>query len=270
MKRPSQRPVALEDLLRLKRAERPPEAFWADFDRGLREKQLAALLRSRPWWQRWADGGFWPAWGRLAFPLGAAGLITGFFLLPRTGGENTAAAGLAGLTEPPSSEVALVVPVVQAAAPELAAPDWSVLAPEVVPAGVEPVALAVAAAAVVAPAGPVPEAAPAPALVAMDSFPMTWAAAGRAETVAAGSLLGASNRFEARAPNARSVVEPLQQMVPPGERRGARILTAMVSMTAVEGGPRATDRVASRLSEQRLYDQIERFGARGAGVNVRF
>lgn len=265
MKRPSQRPVALEDLLRLKRAERPPEAFWADFDRGLREKQLAALLRSRPWWQRWADGGFWPAWGRLAFPLGAAGLIAGFFLLPRTGGENTAAAGLAGLTEPPSSEVALVVPVVQAAAP-----DRFVPAPEVAPVGVEPVALAVAAASVVAPAGPVPEAAPAPALVAMDSFPLTWAAAGRAETVAAGSLLGGSNRFEARAPNARSVVEPLQQMVPPGERRGARILTAMVSMAAVEGGPRATDRVASRLSEQRLYDQIERFGARGAGVNVRF
>lgn len=265
MKRPSQRPVALEDLLRLKRAERPPEAFWADFDRGLREKQLAALLRSRPWWQRWADGGFWPAWGRLAFPLGAAGLIAGFFLLPRTGGENTAAAGLAGLTEPPSSEVALVVPVVQAAAP-----DRFVPAPEVAPAGVEPVALAVAAAAVVAPASSVPEAAPAPALVAMDSFPMTWAAVGRVETVAAGSLLGASSRFEARAPNARSVVEPLQQMVPPGERRGARILTAMVSMAAVEGGPRATDRVASRLSEQRLYDQIERFGARGAGVNVRF
>ena len=265
MKRPSQRPVALEDLLRLKRAERPPEAFWADFDRGLREKQLAALLRSRPWWQRWADGGFWPAWGRLAFPLGVAGLITGFFLLPRTGGENTAAAGLAGLTEPPSSEVALVVPVVQAAAP-----DRFVPAPEVAPAGVEPVALAVAAASVVAPAGPVPEAAPALALVAMDSFPLTWAAAGRVETVAAGSLLGASSRFEARAPNARSVVEPLQQMVPPGERRGARILTAMVSMAAVEGGPRATDRVASRLSEQRLYDQIERFGARGAGVNVRF
>lgn len=265
MKRPSQRPVALEDLLRLKRAERPPEAFWADFDRGLREKQLAALLRSRPWWQRWADGGFWPAWGRLAFPLGAAGVIAGFFLLPRTGGENTAAAGLAGLTEPPSSEVALVVPVVQAAAP-----DRFVPAPEVAPAGVEPVALAVAAAAVVAPASSVPEAAPAPALVAMDSFPMTWAAAGRVETVAAGSLLGASSRFEARAPNARSVVEPLQQMVPPGERRGARILTAMVSMAAVEGGPRATDRVASRLSEQRLYDQIERFGARGAGVNVRF
>ena len=265
MKRPSQRPVALEDLLRLKRAERPPEVFWAEFDRGLREKQLAALLRSRPWWQRWADGGFWPAWGRLAFPLGAAGLIAGFFLLPRTGGENTAAAGLAGLTEPPSSEVAWVVPVVQAAAP-----DRFVPAPEVAPAGVEPVALAVAAAAVVAPAGPVPEAAPAPALVAMDSFPLTWAAAGRAETAAAGSLLGAANRFEARAPNARSVVEPLQQMVPPGERRGARILTAMVSMAAVEGGPRATDRVASRLSEQRLYDQIERFGARGAGVNVRF
>jgi len=31
-----------------------------------------------------------------------------------------------------------------------------------------------------------------------------------------------------------------------------------------------SERFASRLSEERLYDQIERFGARGAGVNVRF
>jgi len=93
MKRPSQRPVTVEDLLRLKRAERPPEAFWADFDRGLREKQLAALLPRRPWWQRWTERGFWPAWGRLALPVGAAGLITGLFLVPRPGGESAATPG---------------------------------------------------------------------------------------------------------------------------------------------------------------------------------
>ena len=51
MKPHRQRPVSLEDLLRLKRAERPPAEFWQDFDRQLRAKQLAALVQSRPWWQ---------------------------------------------------------------------------------------------------------------------------------------------------------------------------------------------------------------------------
>lgn len=42
--------VTLEDLLRFKRAERPPVAFWADFDRQMRAKQLAAIVEPRPWW----------------------------------------------------------------------------------------------------------------------------------------------------------------------------------------------------------------------------
>ena len=51
MNRDGKRPVSVEDLLRLKRAERPPDSFWADFDRQLRAKQLAALVEKRPWWQ---------------------------------------------------------------------------------------------------------------------------------------------------------------------------------------------------------------------------
>src|SRR5882672_9787789 len=47
-----QRPkVTIEDLLRLKRAERPPAEFWSTFERELRQKQLTALLEKRPWWQ---------------------------------------------------------------------------------------------------------------------------------------------------------------------------------------------------------------------------
>lgn len=69
---------------------------------------------------------------------------------------------------------------------------------------------------------------------------------------------------------ARPTVEPLQQITPPGERRGARILTAMVSMASVEHAMRTTERAASRLSEEQLYEQIHRFGARGAGVNLKF
>lgn len=40
----------LEELLRLKRAERPDATFWEDFDRGLRQKQLAAIIEPKPWW----------------------------------------------------------------------------------------------------------------------------------------------------------------------------------------------------------------------------
>lgn len=48
---PSPRPT-LEDLLRFKRAERPSPEFWADFDRGLRQKQLAALMNRPRGWSR--------------------------------------------------------------------------------------------------------------------------------------------------------------------------------------------------------------------------
>jgi hypothetical protein len=44
--------VTIEDLLHLKRAERPAAEFWPNFERELRQKQLAALLEKRPWWQQ--------------------------------------------------------------------------------------------------------------------------------------------------------------------------------------------------------------------------
>ncbi len=43
--------ATVEDLLRLKRAERPPAEFWSRFEAELRQKQLAALVEQRPWWR---------------------------------------------------------------------------------------------------------------------------------------------------------------------------------------------------------------------------
>ena len=42
----------LEDLLRFKSAERPAPEFWVEFERGLRQKQLAALLNRPQGWAR--------------------------------------------------------------------------------------------------------------------------------------------------------------------------------------------------------------------------
>ncbi|MFM8335744.1 MAG: hypothetical protein ACKODK_09280, partial [Opitutaceae bacterium] len=90
------------------------------------------------------------------------------------------------------------------------------------------------------------------------------------DPVASGPFLGGGTRVEARAPASRMTVEPLRQITPPADRRGSRILTAMVSMSSVENAMRTTERAASRLSEEQLYDQIRRVGAVGAAVNVKF
>lgn len=67
---PRQRPT-LETLLQLKRAERPAPEFWEKFDRELRQKQLAALVQERRWWQR-LDLGL-PRWAYA--PAGAAAAL---------------------------------------------------------------------------------------------------------------------------------------------------------------------------------------------------
>jgi len=51
MSKPDQQSkVTLEDLLRLKRAERPRPDFWSNFEQELRQKQLTALVQKRRWW----------------------------------------------------------------------------------------------------------------------------------------------------------------------------------------------------------------------------
>ena len=71
---PQRRPVTIEDLLRLKRAERPPAEFWTEWDRQLRTKQLAAILDKRPWW-RDALPRLGLALGRYHLPLGATAIL---------------------------------------------------------------------------------------------------------------------------------------------------------------------------------------------------
>ncbi|HYC69938.1 MAG TPA: hypothetical protein VEB66_01950 [Opitutaceae bacterium] len=128
MQNNEQRPrVTVEDLLRLKRAERPSAEFWTGFERELRQKQLAALLEKRPWWQelpRWA--------ARHAYlPMGAAAAVAFAFVTLRNGtvvppaiGEAVPAEYPRVAAEPVSSPVAaeVVAAVVETPLPEPAAP----------------------------------------------------------------------------------------------------------------------------------------------------
>ena len=75
MKRELKRPVTVEDLLGLKRAERPSSDFWSEFDRRLRDKQLSALVAPRPWWRSsgWLE--CWHVLRRFQFPLGTSAVL---------------------------------------------------------------------------------------------------------------------------------------------------------------------------------------------------
>lgn len=42
--------IKVEDLLRLKRSERPDEQFWNQFDRELHQRMLSSLVKKDPWY----------------------------------------------------------------------------------------------------------------------------------------------------------------------------------------------------------------------------
>jgi len=64
--------VTLEDLLQLKKAERPAAEFWSEFDRELRQKQLLALVEKPSWWH-----GLPSLFSRRIYlPIGATAILT--------------------------------------------------------------------------------------------------------------------------------------------------------------------------------------------------
>lgn len=71
--------VSLEQLIQLKRSERPPTAFWEDFDRELHRRQLAALVAIEPWHVR-AARALAVAARRLA-PIGAGATAVAFAVI---------------------------------------------------------------------------------------------------------------------------------------------------------------------------------------------
>lgn len=295
------RPVALEDLLRLKRAERPPAEFWDEFDRQLRAKQLAALVEKRPWWHGLQQA--FSRVGRYQVAFGAAAVVAITFVSTRDTLFRSPQQAVPQAAQPVAHEmVAASEPSVGVAGADVAVSNISnetSLANNVAPAtvsvarevGVEftesvaspqtsaPSFVAVAderAAREMSVISPV-EAITASSVEAEPTSPSArfiaanFAAAQAADPVAV-SLLTSTHGFESRAmPERAAAIDPLQQMTPPGElRRPARYLAAMVSTTVDENPTRTTERVASRISTEELYDQVRRFGARQGGFNVKF
>jgi hypothetical protein len=102
--------VSLEELLRLKRAERPSQQFWQNFDREMRQKQLTALVKKRHWWHDMPV-----LLGRRVYvPAGAAAaiafsLVSLRFLSPLPVAQADNSAPLVAVVEPEMEELPVTV-----------------------------------------------------------------------------------------------------------------------------------------------------------------
>ena len=270
MNEQSKHPVTLEDLLRLKRVERPPVEFWSDFDRELREKQLAALVAKRPWWRGLprALRGI----ARYPLPLGATAVLAVTLLSIRdyrpaapvaNGGNISEIEAMPREVAPASSEPVADAPVAPVAQSDLPAPA--------------PVVATASAATTVSPdanmpgelARMVPMLSPGDPDSHVDILPSARSIAEN-RAVAEAMLGTTSSGFENRALPVRvTPPEPLAQISNPSEVRRSRFAT--VFATAAMITPSApTTRVARRLSDEQLYDTIHRYSASGNSVSFRF
>lgn len=116
--------LTLEDLLHLKRAERPTPEFWTRFESELRQKQLAALIDRRPWWQMLPQ---LLVQRRAILPLGATAviaftLVSVNFRAPSSSPQIAPGNSAATVAPAPLAAVAIASPV-------LGQPEAKVMAP---------------------------------------------------------------------------------------------------------------------------------------------
>jgi len=277
----------LEDLLRLKRAERPAPEFWEGFERELRAKQLAAIVQKQPWWRSMSFARL----VRYRVALGACAVLTLTFVSLREYRQKNV---------PVSAPV--LAAVTEVAAPDVAdvSEDLSTLASRAIAA--RPVSDQLAGVVSVGGEGvqPVNQVEESAASAPTSMSPMTgvisqavsWVSAGEqpsgdlsptaksiADNLAAAEeahpeltrrFFGSLGGFEKRGmPATRQVTDPLAQMKSPADLHRERLLARALPAASINS--RAAERIARGISDERLTeDAISRFGARGDRVLVKF
>lgn len=284
----NKRPVTLEDLLRLKRAERPSAEFWTEFDRELRAKQLAALVEKRPWWS--------------ALPRAFAGLSR--YHVP-IGATAVLALTIVSVREFRSVMPVKASPVVSrmaavAAAEPISEPASSAVSHDVESAPAAPTALlnegdaearTTALALSDEVAAPADSSQPAETLDTTSAFAPAIREimpnlAGSSSHSAVGNLvafndtkpafsrdlLGANRGFETRALSAsKPKTDPLMQIADPATVRHASLLNASFTGSTVLKSARINpSRGAGRLMNGQFNDSTSRFVASGNTFATKF
>jgi hypothetical protein len=265
--------VTLEDLLRLKRAERPPAEFWSQFDRELQAKQLAALVGKKRWWHSAAR-----TLTRFSYlPLGATAALAFAFMVAHQ--YLSPVAEIAISSKLPASVAKMApVPAVLPATIAIAV----VSQPPAVTSHEKSVSTAVASM--------LPANHPA-ALAATRELPttITWLPDTLDETNATPlsehsmSVSFADERFASPKPasnlesmgevKSRRAADPLAQVSSPTETRHARLLAALTDVRlagTVDPVTLMHQRLATPMGDDGLADDAGRLDASGTSVSIKF
>ena len=266
---PKKTSVSLEDLLRVKRAEKPPEEFWSKFERELRMKQLAAIVEPRPWWAPLIRVG--ARVSRHQLPLGAVAILAVSFVTLHEYRLGDARPGIDSDVRMP--ELAMAVPAESAlpAAPapvRAAAADTQVMADdsaETEEAAVQPATEVGRASHTVA----LQSTAPAEPSPSARYIAANLAAAQAADPQIIDEAFGTRVR---RVAVAEPVRDPLVQSASLADTRRSRLLTTALPASSNNGevAVGSSARVVRRLTEDRLYDTISRIGVQADRVAIKF
>jgi hypothetical protein len=270
MSQPPSDRVTLEDLLRLKRAERPPAEFWTQFDRDLQAKQLAALVGKKRWWHS-AVGTV----TRFSYlPLGAAAALAFIFAAAHQSLLPVAEIASSGKLHVPAAQIASAAPrtgVAVLSQPSAMTPPKKVVSTAV--ASVQPVNHPAAPAAPrespeaitwLADTLQTTETAP----LADHSISVSFADA-RIASPRPASLLDSMGEVK----GARRTADPLAQVSSPSETRRARLLAALTDVRFVNTLDPVVlmhQRLATRMGDDGLADDAGRLDASGNSVSVKF
>lgn len=310
----SKHSVTVEDLLKLKRLERPSPEFWTQFERELRAKQLAAIVDRRPWWHRLSRPVILTT--RFHAPIGAVAVLaltwvsvrqfdgtatrvlgpspySPSHLTERPADETLASSGSTSATpaavaarSPARSAETLALPredaepdasASVAAAP--ARPVSAVVASHLVPAptlsGANSTASALASLEANLDRGQAasPDSAadelfaPSARLIATN---LTVMRDGGTDTLH--RFLGGNQDFAANASVGRRMVDPMVRMNPVSEERRSRLLAPALPASSAADVTTASlaERTESRLSSDRLYDSVSRYGVDGHSISIKF
>lgn len=297
------RKVSLEEVLRLKRLERPEPAFWDQFEKQLREKQLAAIVAKRPWW-RLDFGKMMAGVARARVPVGAAAVLTLTFLVVHENRAPTPA------VDPSTAQEGLVSDTSMA----LETTDLAVAGTTIAPSRM-PLAEAGAADAVVVASADTSSDVQSPSYASTGESPDTRSAAARsnrmmpwvgngadspANALASGvtrslepmlvklqeahidlPAVGPGRALQVATASANSLPneEPLAMLAGPANSQRARLASYVTAAFNLENrrsttaDHRARERAISRLSDEELYSSVSRIGVAGAaggGLRLNF
>lgn len=261
MKQDTEHKITVEDLIRLKRAERPPAEFWARFESEIRSKQLSAIVNKRPWWNGLSRA--ISVVNRHQLPIGAAAALALTW------------AGVRYMSPSQSVNTSVASPVAKAVAPVAAASVPAQSAPAAVRedhprANADVGAQDSSQARVAVVTETASHLTKAPSDIALDAVSKSPFADGIAVTLAdyreaapefaRRSVFGSDREFEPAVASARQAPsEPLARMDPAEERRSRLLGPALPAYSSTSSRTLASDWMRQRASsDERMYESMDR------------